>query len=122
MLTPCARLAAPQITSDYVSTIEVGGKQVLQVEPEALRLLASAAMVDIAHLLRPTHLQQLANILDDPEASSNDKFVALELVRSPLRGCPCSSAAPRLRRLSCLCPRLVRTDPHAPRTSVTRHL
>ena len=56
----------------------------LQVEPEALRLLASSAMVDIAHLLRPSHLQQLRNILDDPEASSNDKFVALELVS--LRG------------------------------------
>jgi len=71
-----------QITSDYVSTVEVGGKQVLQVEPEALRLLAATAMVDIAHLLRPGHLQQLSNILADPEASSNDKFVALELLKN----------------------------------------
>lgn len=71
-----------KITSDYVSTVEVGGKQVLQVEPEALRLLAATAMVDIAHLLRPGHLQQLANILEDPEASSNDRFVALELLKN----------------------------------------
>ena len=75
-------ITCAQITSDYVSTVEVGGKQVLQVEPEALRLLAATAMVDIAHLLRPGHLQQLSNILADPEASSNDKFVALELLKN----------------------------------------
>ena len=71
-----------KLTSDYVETIEVGGKQVLQVDPEALRLLAASAMVDIAHLLRPGHLQQLANILDDPEATSNDRFVALQLLKN----------------------------------------
>lgn len=71
-----------KLTSDYVSTIEVGGKRVLQVEPEALRLLAAEAMTDIAHLLRPGHLQQLANILKDTEASSNDQFVALELLKN----------------------------------------
>lgn len=71
-----------KLTSDYVSTVEVGGKEVLQVEPEALRLLASQAMIDIAHLLRPGHLQQLANILDDPEATSNDRFVALQLLKN----------------------------------------
>jgi fumarate hydratase class I len=71
-----------QLTSDHVQTIDVGGKKVLQVEPEALRLLASQAMVDIAHLLRPGHLQQLSNILADPEASSNDRFVALELLKN----------------------------------------
>lgn len=53
-----------------------------QVEPEALTLLAREAMVDIAHLLRPSHLQQLRNILDDKEASTNDKFVALELLKN----------------------------------------
>lgn len=71
-----------KLTSDYVSVSELGGKRVLHVEPEALRLLASEAMTDIAHLLRPGHLQQLANILDDPEASSNDRFVALELLKN----------------------------------------
>eukprot|EP00983_Pelagomonas_calceolata_P118373 1160499-Pelagomonas_calceolata.AAC.7 len=54
----------------------------VQVEPEGLTLLAREAMVDIAHLLRPGHLQQLRNILDDPEASANDKFVALELLKN----------------------------------------
>ena len=71
-----------KLTSDHVSTVTVGGKEVLQVEPEALRMLASQAMVDISHLLRPSHLQQLANIMSDPEASSNDKFVALELLKN----------------------------------------
>eukprot|EP00967_Tisochrysis_lutea_P035036 scaffold41911_cov31-Tisochrysis_lutea.AAC.4 len=71
-----------KITSDYVSEIELGGKRLLQVEPEALRLLAAEAMTDIAHLLRPGHLQQLAKILDDPDASSNDRFVALELLKN----------------------------------------
>lgn len=71
-----------KLTSDFVSTIEVGGKKILKVEPEGLTLLAEQAMTDIAHLLRPTHLQQLANILDDPEASENDRFVALELLKN----------------------------------------
>ena len=71
-----------KLTSDHVQTIDVQGKKILSVEPEALRLLASQAMIDIAHLLRPGHLQQLANILKDPEASSNDKFVALELLKN----------------------------------------
>merc|ERR1712195_14987 len=71
-----------KLTSDYVSTIEVDGRQVLKVEPEGLELLSKSAMVDIAHLLRPAHLQQLANILSDPEASDNDRFVALELLKN----------------------------------------
>jgi len=70
------------ITKDFVSTTEVNGKKVLTVEPEALTVLAEEAMVDIAHLLRPGHLQQLRNILDDDEASVNDRFVALELLKN----------------------------------------
>ncbi len=70
------------LTSDYVSTITLGNRQFLQVDPEALRLLTSEAMRDIAHLLRPGHLAQLAAILDDPEASANDRFVATELLRN----------------------------------------
>ncbi|WAR15243.1 FUMA-like protein [Mya arenaria] len=58
------------------------GKRCLQVEPEALTMIAEQAMIDIAHLLRPAHLQQLSNILKDPESSSNDKFVALELLKN----------------------------------------
>ena len=71
-----------KLTSDYVSTIEVDGKEVLKVEPEALSLLAAEAMHDVAHLLRPQHLQQLAKILEDDEASENDKFVATELLKN----------------------------------------
>lgn len=71
-----------KLTSDHVSTFEVKGKKVLSVEPPALTMLAEQAMIDIAHLLRPAHLQSLSNILKDPEASSNDKFVALELLKN----------------------------------------
>ena len=70
------------LTTDYVSTISLGDRQFLQVDPEALRLLTSEAMRDIAHLLRTEHLAQLASILDDPEASENDRFVATELLRN----------------------------------------
>ena len=70
------------LTTDYVSTVSLGDRQFLQVDPEALRLLTSEAMRDIAHLLRSGHLAQLAAILDDPEASANDRFVATELLRN----------------------------------------
>ncbi|HIF66808.1 MAG TPA: fumarate hydratase [Acidimicrobiia bacterium] len=71
-----------KITDDYVSTFEAGGRRFLKVEPEALRLLTAEAMRDIAHLLRPGHLTQLAAILEDPEASLNDRFVAIELLKN----------------------------------------
>jgi fumarate hydratase class I len=70
------------ITSEGVSTFEANGRTFLQVEPEALRLLAAEAMHDISHYLRPAHLAQLRRILDDPEASPNDKFVALDLLKN----------------------------------------
>ncbi|MBR0655709.1 fumarate hydratase [Plastoroseomonas arctica] len=65
-----------------VSTIEVEGKRVLKVTPAALEQLAFAACREVSHLLRPAHLQQLARILDDPEASANDRFVALDLLKN----------------------------------------
>eukprot|EP00055_Hartaetosiga_balthica_P006523 m.20569 g.20569 ORF g.20569 m.20569 type:complete len:574 (+) comp5262_c0_seq2:87-1808(+) len=71
-----------KLSSDFVETIHVKGNKVLQVDPEALTLLSNQAMIDIAHLLRPAHLQQLRNILDDTDASPNDKFVALELLKN----------------------------------------
>ena len=71
-----------KITDEYVSTFEAGGRRFLKVEPEALRLLTADAMRDIAHLLRPGHLAQLAAILEDPEASPNDRFVAVELLKN----------------------------------------
>jgi len=70
------------LTKDHVSTFTGGGRTFLSVESEALTLLTRTAMRDIAHLLRPGHLQQLANILADKEASANDRFVALDLLKN----------------------------------------
>ncbi|AUG79461.1 fumarate hydratase [Kitasatospora sp. MMS16-BH015] len=71
-----------KITSEGVSTFEADGRTFLKVEPEALRLLTAEAMHDISHYLRPAHLAQLRRILDDPEASPNDRFVALDLLKN----------------------------------------
>lgn len=65
-----------------VSTLEVEGKTVLRLSEQALSELAFAAFHDVAHLLRPAHLQQLANILKDSEASENDRYVALEFLKN----------------------------------------
>ncbi len=70
------------ITSEGVRTFEVDGRTFLKVEPEALRVLTAEAMHDIAHYLRPAHLAQLRKIIDDPEASGNDRFVALDLLKN----------------------------------------
>ena len=71
-----------KLTSDGVSIIRVDGREMLKVEPDVLRLVSRTAFDDVAHLLRPAHLVQLRKILDDSEASRNDKFVALELLRN----------------------------------------
>ena len=70
------------VTSEGVRTFEAEGRTFLTVEPQALRRLAAEAMHDIAHYLRPTHLTQLRRILDDPQASPNDRFVALDLLKN----------------------------------------
>jgi fumarate hydratase class I len=70
------------VTRDYVSTFEAQGRTFLKVDPEALTVLSREAMRDIAFLLRPTHLAQLRQIIDDPEASANDRFVALDLLKN----------------------------------------
>ncbi len=70
------------VTSEGVSTFEADGRTFLKVEPEALRKLAAEALHDISHYLRPAHLTQLRRILDDPEASANDRFVALDLLKN----------------------------------------
>jgi fumarate hydratase, class I len=70
------------LTTEGVSTFQAEGKEFLRVDPEAIRKLTAEAIHDISHLLRPGHLQQLRNILDDPEASGNDKFVALDLLKN----------------------------------------
>jgi fumarate hydratase, class I len=68
--------------NDGVSTFETSEGTFLKVDPSAITLLTEHAMRDIAHLLRPSHLQQLANIMVDPEASDNDRFVALDLLKN----------------------------------------
>lgn len=71
------------LTTEGVRTVEgPGGRSFLEVSPEALRTLTAEAMHDIAHYLRPAHLAQLRRIIDDPEASNNDKFVALDLLKN----------------------------------------
>jgi fumarate hydratase class I len=70
------------VTGEGVSTFDAGGRTFLQVEPEVLRLLTAEAMHDIAHYLRPAHLAQLRRIIDDPESSANDRFVALDLLKN----------------------------------------
>lgn len=70
------------LSADYVSQAEFAGKPVIKVDIEALTLLADTAVREVSHLYRTTHLQQLRNILDDPEATDNDRFVALELLKN----------------------------------------
>ena len=70
------------ITTEGIGTVEAAGRTFLTVDPEVLRLLTYEAIHDISHLLRPAHLAQLASILEDPEASPNDRFVALDLLKN----------------------------------------
>ena len=70
------------VTTEGVSTFDTPEGTFLKVSPEAITRITQEAMRDIAHFLRPGHLQQLRNILDDPEASDNDRFVALDLLKN----------------------------------------
>ncbi|MDO4722290.1 fumarate hydratase [Porphyromonas circumdentaria] len=70
------------LTSDYVHTESFGNREMLVVQPEALRLLARTAFHDVSYYLRPEHQEQVAKILQDPEASENDRFVALTFLRN----------------------------------------
>jgi fumarate hydratase class I len=83
-LFPLGKDEAPykKLTGDHVSLASFEGERIVKVAPEALTLLAAQAFVDSAHLLRPGHLAQLRAILDDPEASSNDRFVAFDLLKN----------------------------------------
>jgi len=71
-----------KLSAEGVKVQSFGPHEFLCVKPEALRYLAEQAITDINHLLRPGHLAQLAKILDDPEATGNDKFVALDLLKN----------------------------------------
>ena len=70
------------ISSDHVRLVEMDGETFLRVDPAALTVLAERAFADISHLLRSSHLGQLANILKDPDATKNDHFVALEMLKN----------------------------------------
>ena len=70
------------ISTDYVKSTEIGGRTFIEVDPAGLTFLAEQAMADVSHLLRPGHLAQLRAILDDPEATQNDRFVALEMLKN----------------------------------------
>ncbi|MEE3650551.1 MULTISPECIES: class I fumarate hydratase FumA [unclassified Brenneria] len=70
------------LSSDYVSVTQFEGQDILKIEPEALTLLAQQAFHDASFMLRPSHQQQVADILHDPEASENDKYVALQFLRN----------------------------------------
>jgi fumarate hydratase, class I len=70
------------VTTEGVSTFEADGQTFLRVAPEAIQRLTAEAMHDISHYLRPAHLAQLRRIIDDPEASGNDRFVALDLLKN----------------------------------------
>ncbi|NTV59443.1 MAG: fumarate hydratase, partial [Deltaproteobacteria bacterium] len=70
------------LTKEFVSESEFEGKRMLKVASEGLTLLAETAFKDVAHLLRTSHLELLAKILKDPEASQNDRYVALEMLKN----------------------------------------
>jgi len=71
-----------RLTDQYVSTFTVDGQEVLKVDPQGLAQLAEAAFRDVSHLFRPAHLASLANILNDPQSSENDRFVATEMLKN----------------------------------------
>ena len=73
-----------KLTSDHVSVVTIDGRDMLKVSAQGLTLLAKEAMTDVSHLLRSSHLEQLASILSDPEASDNDRFVALDLLKNAI--------------------------------------
>ena len=70
------------LTKDYVKTFEVGGRKILMVDPRGLELLAKEAVSDLSFYLRTSHLEKLASILKDPEATDNDRFVAYVMLRN----------------------------------------
>ena len=83
-LFPLGEDATPyrKLDSEGVSVERIGDREVLSVSREAIRRLSEQAFIDINHLLRPGHLAQLAKILDDPEATANDRFVAYDLLKN----------------------------------------
>ena len=83
-----------RLASEGVTNRRSFGRNFLEIEPHLLTDLTAAAMHDIAHLLRPAHLRQLRSILDDPQASANDRYVARDLLKNACIAaggcCPCA--------------------------------
>ena len=75
------------LTKDHVSPTKFDGKDILKVEPEALTLLANVAVRDVSFLLGTAHLEKVAAILKDPQASANDRYVALAMLRNADTSC-----------------------------------
>ncbi len=71
-----------KLTSDYVKVEQLGDREILTIDPKGLELLAQEAMKDVSFMLRSSHLQKLKNIIDDPEATDNDRFVAYNLLQN----------------------------------------
>jgi fumarate hydratase class I len=71
-----------KLTSDYVNVEKLGDREILSIDPKGLELLAEEAMKDVSFMLRSSHLQKLRNIIDDPEATDNDRFVAYNLLQN----------------------------------------
>jgi fumarate hydratase class I len=72
------------LTKDFVSTVQFEGKTILKVDPKGLELLAQEAIADVSFYLRPAHMEKLSKILKDPEASDNDRFVALTMIKNQI--------------------------------------
>ena len=70
------------LTGDHIESVLINGQSILKIAPEGLTLVAEQAYTDVSHLLRRSHLKLLARILDDPEASDNDRYVALEIIKN----------------------------------------
>ena len=71
-----------KISSDYVSIEQLGSREILMIDPKGLELLSQEAMKDVSFYMRSAHLEKLAKILEDPEATDNDRFVAYNLLQN----------------------------------------
>ena len=71
-----------KLSSEYVKTEMLGDREILTIDPKALELLAENALADVSFMLRSSHLQKLKNIIEDPEATDNDRFVAYNLLQN----------------------------------------
>ena len=90
-----------RLTQEFITKKDCDGTGILNVAPQGLALLAEQAFKDVSHFLRSAHLQQLANILEDPDSSDNDRFVALELLKNAVIASMAANMASTSASLSC---------------------